>query len=186
LKQLKLEYHGLYDDNKWLAAAHATDKAVNKNFGRVNKSQATEIKNLVNTLIQSANNNSGKSSSLKWTKVKGKTKNSSNKSEQNNPNCKSSGCSNTHHDVTQGMRTPPLRDGESENKFIDGKKKYWCAKCNQWTLSHGTDRHQTKEKLKAELQPTTGMSRINFDLHPSAFMTLDHPINGRAPSWSEV
>jgi hypothetical protein len=103
LKQVKLEYRGLYDDNKWPAAAHATDnRAVDKNFGRVNKAQTAELKSLVNTLVQSTNN-SGKDKSSKWTKVKGKHNNSSNKSSRNNPGRQSSGQSNSRRD---GAKAP--------------------------------------------------------------------------------
>ena len=54
-------------------------------------------------------------------------------------------------------RAPPPKAGEPEIKVIDGKKQYWCAKCNRWTESHGTDGHKTKEQLQAERsQPSKG------------------------------
>ena len=165
LKQVKLEYRSQHDEGNWPAALITTDgKAVDKNFGRVNKA---EIKSIVSALVQSTGA-PGKDKSSTWTKVKGKRHNSSNKSARNNPNQKGSKQSDTRPKGKQSNRTPPPKNGESEIKFIDGKKKYWCATCNCWTLSHGTDGHKTKEELKAE-RPTAGMARVDFDLHPSAF-----------------
>jgi len=67
---------------------------------------------------------------------------------------------------------PLLRLARVRSWFIDGKKKYWCTKCNQWTFTHPKDSHKTKEELKAELRPAAGMSRVDFNLHPSAFMAM--------------
>ena len=178
LKQVKLEYRSLYDDGKWPAAAHTQDtKTVDKSYGRVNKAQSSQLKNLVNALVQSTTDSSkGKASKPK--KGKGKYPNSSNKSARNNSKSKANGRPGSRGNGS-AKRTPPPKEGEAEIKFINGVKKYWCTKCNRWTLSHGTDSHKSNEQLKAEAQATAGMSRVDFDMHPSAFMAQD-----RGSSWS--
>ena len=67
-------------------------------------------------------------------------------------------------------RAPPPKPGEPEIKFIDGKKRYWCSKCNQWTESHGTGSLKTKEQLQAEQnQPQANVAMVDFDMHPAVF-----------------
>ena len=57
-KAAKEQYRQMYDDGKWSAATHAKDsKALNKNFGNVNMAETTELRCLVNALIQSAGTN---------------------------------------------------------------------------------------------------------------------------------
>ena len=180
-KAAKAEYRQLYDDKKWPAANHAKDsKAMNKNYGSVNKAETAELKRMVNALIQSAGsggrdkskdtcNHCGEvghwaSSCPKKKQGRGKQFNSGQKSARNNP-----GKRGQRGGGFSSPRTPPPKNGESEIKFINGKKSYWCAKCNRWTLSHGTENHKTKEELKGQPTPSAGMARINFDMHPAAF-----------------
>ena len=183
LTQAKLEYRRVYDDNKWPAAQKVKDsKAVDQTFGRVNKA---EIKSLVNKLVQSAGN-SDKSKPSGWTQVKSKRTNSRNKSERNNPGRKDAKRSENVRNGGSGPRTPPPKDGESEIKFINGKKKYWCSKCNRWTISHGTENHKTTEELKAVARPSAGMTRVNFDLHPSAFKATVNSSCSTGSGWTVV
>ena len=163
---------------KWPAAIHAKDsKAVSKDYGAVNMAAAQEVKNYIHALVQGAQGNN-KFKGGKYRKNQGSSKkkdyqskpfNSRNKSARNNPkkrgpNGNGSGGSTPNY--------PPPKNGESEIKVIDGVKRYWCAKCNRWTLSHTTDQHKSKEELKAEKDgtPNVGMARVNFNLHPSVFM----------------
>ena len=167
----------MYNDKKWAAASHAKDsKALNKNFGAVNMAETTELHCMVNALIQSVSrrdkskdscNNCGEleywvSTCPKKKQGKGKFFNSKDKSSQNNP-----GRRGQHGGWSP--RTPPPKDGESEIKFINDKKHYWCAKCNCWTPSLGTDTHKSKEELKGQPKVNAGMACVNFSLHPMVF-----------------
>ena len=52
LKKVKDEYRTLYDDSKWPAASHAKDsKAMNRNYGSVNKATADLKKLLAAALV---------------------------------------------------------------------------------------------------------------------------------------
>ena len=80
-------------------------------------------------------------------------------------------------------RTPPPKEGESEIKFINGKKSHWCSKCNRWTISHGTDSHKSKEELQAG--NIASVARVSFNLHPSAHMVkgpICKPVKSKFPS----
>jgi len=185
--QAKELYRTLYEDNKWPAAAHAKDaKGINQNYGTVNMADTNQLKQMVYALVQSAGgssrdkssdtcNNCGKKGH--WARDcrdkrngDGKTFSSKYKSLRNNPGRGGPGRGGPGR-TGNTPRTPPPKPGESEIKFINGKKSYWCAKCNRWTISHGTDGHKTKEELQGG-RPAASMARVNFDLHPSAFMAM--------------
>lgn len=167
-KLVKNQYRELLDDGKWPAAAHAKDsKAVNRNYGSVN--MVKEIRKVVASLVQNTPSGRDKSGDEcnncgdkgHWARDCPKKKgtcgpNSRNKSLRNNPG--------KGGPRRGGVNRIPPKDGESEIKFIDGKKSYWCAKCRRWTLSHGTDGHVAKEQMK---HAKIGMARL--DLHPSAY-----------------
>ena len=147
LKKAKLEYRKVYDNGKWPAAAHVRDtKGMNKNYGQVNKATHS-----ANSLVQSAGN-SKRGKPAKGRKTQAKEHNSKNKSARNNPN--KNGSRGT---PPSGIRTPPKR-GESETKFFGEDQRWWCQKCERWTLSHGTDGHKTKEQLKAEAEAKAKMA----------------------------
>ena len=185
-KAAKEQYRELYDANKWPAASHAKDsKAMNKNFGNVNMAATTELKRVVNALIQNAGGGSSRDKSNDlckncnkkghWARECPEKKKGGYNAKPFNTRGKTSSSGNSGRDGSRrnnsSPRTPPPKSGEAEIKFINGKKSYWCSKCNRWTLSHGTDNHKSKEELKGS-SPTAGMARVNFDLHPSAFMTM--------------
>lgn len=65
---------------------------------------------------------------------------------------------------------PPPKDGEREIKMHNGKKFYFCSKCNRWNLSHPTDLHKSKEDLSKTR--AVGMARVDFDLQPVAFRVV--------------
>ena len=188
LEAAKDEYRKIHDEGKWPAATHAKDsKAMNKNYGTVNMAASQDLQRYVNSLVQNAYGGRDKSSDEchncgkrgHWSRdcpqpkkgrggrnqrgnnqrgnfKKGKPS-SGNKSARNNPGRATS-------------RTPPPKPGESEIKFIEGKKKYWCSKCNRWTESHGTDSHKSNEELKnSSGNRSANAARVNFDLHPSVF-----------------
>jgi hypothetical protein len=56
--------------------------------------------------------------------------------------------------------------GEPHEKTINGKKRFWCSKCNdnkgRWNQSHKTDGHKTKEELTADA-PTVRMANLSCD-----------------------
>jgi hypothetical protein len=56
--------------------------------------------------------------------------------------------------------------GEPHEKTINGRKRFWCAKCNdgkgRWNMSHKTVSHKTKEELDAEA-PTVRMANLSCD-----------------------
>ena len=168
------ECRKLLDGNSWPAASHAKDsKALNRNFGTVNKVVTTELKQLVNALIQSSQGTKRDKSNDEcrlcgqkghWerecpTKKKGFGAQQS-KSKRADANRGKSKQANS-----KGKHNPP-KAGESEIKVIDGKKKHWCAKCKRWTLSHGTETHKSKEELQKQAVNTL---RVGFDMQPSAY-----------------
>ena len=167
LKVAKDKYRTMLSEGQWAAAAHAKDsKAMNKNYGSVNMvTTLQEMERKINALVQSTNAGAPKGrrpGNSGWNKNKKfdpKKANSRDKSARNNPNRKKNHAS----------QHPPPKSGESEIKTIGGVKRYWCAKCNRWTISHTTDGHKTKEELLAEKDPSASMARVSFDMHPSAF-----------------
>ena len=172
LKDAKAQYRRMFDAGKWPAASHAKDsKAMSKNYGTVNMMNQSDLQKVANALVkqmQQTDPKKGKPFKGKDGK-KNKQFNSSDKSKRNNP--KRNG-----KEKNPALTTPPKR-GESEIKFIDGTKRYWCGKCGRWTLSHTEDGHKTKEELEAERSgnKTAGMARVGFELHPAAFMAYADP-----------
>ena len=176
LTEAKRLYREQHDDGAWPAAQHASDsKALNKNYGKVNKvEESNSLSKAVNALMQmmnGSNNNksknnrrdNGQKNSRGYGKAASKP-NSRNKSARNNPR---------KHGTRNPYQQAP-KEGEGEIKYFgkDGKeKRYWCAKCNRWTLSHSTSQHKTKEELQSENgDKKANMARVSFDLHPAAFM----------------
>ena len=41
------------------------------------------------------------------------------------------------------------KDGEEHTKKVGKRTFYWCAKCNRWSTTHGTDTHVKKEETSA-------------------------------------
>ncbi len=184
LNQAKETYRALRDEGKWPAASHAKDsKALNKNYGSINMAKNSEFKNLVNSLIQSVNGSRDKSQDTcnlcgekgHWARDcphKKKIKSEPRRSQSTNPKNKSGKPGRTSSKRSNpSSKIPPPKSGESEIKFVNGKKHYWCAKCNRWTLSHGTDGHKTKEELQQQRSANT--ARLSFDLHPSVHTAVD-------------
>ena len=189
-KAAKEQYRELYDGNKWPATAHAKDsKAMNRNFGNVNMAATADLKRVVHALVQSASGNPrDKSNDVckncnkkgHWAREcpEGKKKGYTPKTfVPRNKSARSVPGKDGSRRPGSSPRTPPPKDGESEIKFINGKKSYWCSKCNRWTLSHGTDNHKSKEELTGQPKAAAGMARVNFNLHPSAFMTIGPKFN---------
>jgi Zinc knuckle len=49
----------------------------------------------------------------------------------------------TKPQATAWTRAPPP-PGSPQTKMMHNKKFHWCARCNRWTTSHGTDQHRSK------------------------------------------
>ncbi len=188
LTQAKDQYRVLKDDGRWPAASNAKDsKAINRNYGSVNTAKLPELKNLVNSLIQSVNKPRDKSEDIcnlcgqkgHWARDcpnKKKIKGEPRRSHSSNLKGKGGKTGRTSSKRSSpSSKIPPPKQGESEIKFVNGKKHYWCAKCNRWTLSHGTDGHKTKEELQQQRSANT--ARLSFDLHPSIHMTVAPQVN---------
>ena len=172
LKKARSQYRKMHDAGKWPAASHAKDsKAMNRNYGSVNMANQDTLQKMANALVkqlQQGDNkkfkNNGKGPR------KGKPHNSRDKSNRNNPGRRDS---KRKQDRNPALTTPP-KTGENETKFIDGTKRFWCEKCGRWTLSHTSDQHKSKEELQAQ-NKTAGMARLNFDMHPAAFIAKFNP-----------
>ena len=180
LEVAKDEYRKIHDEGKWPAASNAKDsKAMNKNYGNVNMAASQDLQRYVNSLVQNATkydkskdkcHNCGQRGH--WSrdcpqKKTGRSNRNQRDPNRGKPNSRNKSARNNPGRAT--ARTPPPKPGESEIKFIDGKKKYWCKECNRWTESHGTDSHKSKEELRAQSKNSVNTARVNFDLHPSVF-----------------
>lgn len=56
----------------------------------------------------------------------------------------------------------PPADGESEQRFVNGKAEFYCAHCKRWTKTHVTANHKTKEELKL-LSKKEGEKTVTFE-----------------------
>jgi hypothetical protein len=48
---------------------------------------------------------------------------------------------NRRHQGMARWKLEKPKSGEKEEKTVEGKKYYWCAKCNNWTPTHNTSQH---------------------------------------------
>ena len=196
LKRCKQEYRILLDDGKWPAASHARDsKAIGRSYGSVNKAAVDHLNQLLANALQrnpgAAVGGRDKSrDQCRNCGEKGHWANECPKRSQGNRNGggrrqmgqgrpftpRNAGNNGNQSQTPRPRRHrfPPPRNGESEIKTGEGGKKYyWCSKCDNWTVSHGTTNHKTTEELRA-LRAQLAIaqrpdSRLNFDLQPAAF-----------------
>ena len=176
----KTQYRKMRDKGQWPATRSSKDtKTLSHNYGTAMKAELDHLKQLMaNALVQYGGDgpaqpngnchNCGKPGH--WARdcpqpKKRKPFNSKQKSQRNNPGKKKAEGRKKGGGSTT-PKPPPPKEGEGEITFIDGKKHYWCAKCNRWTVSHGTDTHRSKEDLKAA---AANLSRIEWNMAPSAF-----------------
>ena len=150
-------------------------KAMNQSYGRVNLAATNELKNMVNALVQSQNmevkHSNPSSNSFKPNRFQKKKRNISTNYGPGRNGARFNNKRNSNgKKANPALKTPPKK-GESEIKFIENKKRYWCAKCGRWTLSHGTNSHMTKEELHKSRKHTNkaNAAKVNLDWHPAAF-----------------
>lgn len=179
LRQCKAEYRKAIAGGYWPAATHAKDsKALPRDYGSVNKAEVSTIAtltNLVNALVRRETTDGSKANAECYNcgekghysrncpkpARKGGKNNRGGKGGGGNPKKKGRGRRGG------ASSPPPPKPGESEIRTINGVKKYWCQKCERWTISHGTDGHKTKEEL-SQIKPQANavIDRVSFDLHP--------------------
>ena len=179
LKHAKEGYRNLKDNAKWPPANDAKDsKAINRNYGNVNSAATTELRNIVNSLVCSTTTDSKEGNQFKSSKFKQRGRKTELKhqfSSQRKPP-RSKGRWNNSKKGNSALKVPP-KSGESEIKFFDNKKRFWCSKCGRWTLSHGTNSHMTKEELDKSRKTANkaNIARVDLDWHPAAFRAFVPP-----------
>ena len=174
LNQAKDKYDEVLADGNWPAAAHATDsKALKKGYGHsVNQVAVNALRQVLGMSSGSSKTTEGcfrcgsKDHWLKDCPKPPPPKENGRKKFGKKPfvNPKKDKMVRGNRRARNGPFPPP-KEGESETKTSNGKTFHYCKKCSRWNLSHTTSQHKGKEDLK----PKVGMTRVNFDLHPSAF-----------------
>jgi hypothetical protein len=92
-----------------------------------------------------------------------------NKSLASSSNGSSSGHPSTSRTGNRSWkRTPPGPSGP-QTKKVNMTNFFWCAKCNRWSTSHGTDQHKKKES-----QAINQSASLAID--PSVWLVTDHEI----------
>ena len=198
LKLCKQEYRILLDDGKWPAASHAKDsKAIGRSYGNVNAVALNEdrVKQLLANALQRISGDGTRDKSGDkcrtcgenghWARdcPKKRDNNNRNGDQRNNgrrPPFQNRNAPFRPQDRTgnreRRQRFPPPKSGESEIKTVGDKKYYWCSKCNNWMVSHGTATHKTNEELRASMaEARAGSNHYDFDMQPSAYTLICHP-----------
>jgi Predicted solute binding protein len=105
-------------------------------------------------------------------------KNKSSASSSNGSNLEQSSTSRTGN--RSWKRTPP-GPNDPQTKKVNRTNFFWCAKCNRWSTSHGTDQHKKKES-----QAITQSASLAID--PGVWLVADHEVmyktsSGLAPGF---
>jgi hypothetical protein len=201
LKLCKQEYRILLDDGKWPAASHAKDsKAIGRSYGNVNAVALNEdrVKQLLANALSRINGDGARDKSSDKCRLCGENghwardcpkkgrDNQRNGDQRNNGRRppfqnRNSASRPQGNNRERRQRFPPPMSGESEIKTVGDKKYYWCSKCNNWMVSHGTSTHKTNEELRASMAEARAgnnnraNNHYDFDMHPSAFMLICGP-----------
>ena len=137
LKVAMERYRMLLDDNRWPAASHAKDsKAMTRNYGRVNSLVQSQTQDKPKGDCHNCGADDHWKRDCPLLKNKNSIKTTGTSGSRNAPKRGSTKDFKRKNSAPAGLTDPP-KSGESEIKFLDGKKRYWCAKCGRWTLSHG-------------------------------------------------
>ena len=79
---------------------------------------------------------------------------------------------------SHGWKRVPPAPGESQTKKLKNREFHWCAKCNSWSTTHGTDTHTGKKS-------SDQVAAANLSIDPSVWLnmspTLSPPDDPIAP-----
>lgn len=190
LKKCKEEYRNLLDDGKWPAAAHVKDtRGLNRGYGTANVAERNKLTNMLAHALEQIQGPGVRDKSNDKCKECGQLghwardcpkKRDQGRAPFNSPLRKGQRAPNRWNNSKKNVRKPkfpPPKPGESETKTgQNGKTYHWCAKCRNWTISHGTSQHKSKEELQGTPRAVNNvMARVNIAHQPSAFSVTYQP-----------
>jgi len=184
LKKCKEEYRNLLDDGKWPVAAHVKDnRNLNRGYGTANMAERNKLTKLLAHALEQIQGPSVRDKSNDKCKECGQLGHwardcphprDKGRAPFNSPLRKGQRVPVRNGQPKRGMKRskfPPPRSGESETRTgPNGKTYYWCAKCRNWAISHGTSQHKSKEELQGQVSTAHNvLAGINMSEQPSAF-----------------
>jgi hypothetical protein len=165
LEKCKESYRKQIKKKAWSPALHAKDsKALLKDYGSVNLTDGSNLKQTVNTLVQKAMSAKPRDKSKDFCRICGKPGHWA-------KDCPKNKGKRNHRQPNRLSKWAPPKPNENEIKLIDGKKKYWCATCKRWTDTHTTDGHKPREQLSSDKKhkAAANVARVSINMQPSAF-----------------
>ena len=180
----------LCDLKMWQAAANAKDsKATSNMHGKVNKAtensgqstkSADHWKAMANALMQSLAGSNEKGACFDCGEMGYFAKDCPEPKKEvgrHNPKIKGKYHNNQQKfdgkpKVNQKSGPPPPKEGDIEIQIINGVKKCWCAKCNCWSPSNGTDQHGNTKPAQNQ---ANAASQVSFNHHPMCFKATCTP-----------
>ena len=123
---------------------------------------------------------------VEWTSAKFTTSSNAFVTEglENEPKCARCGKAHPGQPCSQPhWKFIPPDSNENEQRNINAKTWYWCAKCRRWNLSHKTHQHvkreqvSTTDKISLEKPPATVTPATTFPTTTSSVSALPAPIS---------